>query len=88
MTPEEYLKNLGLDNIQIKHPKSGSDTDLIKLLSKYIELETKDFQDVSNIAIKYMNESHHPHCTMIVMHDRCEVLEGIKAHVTDEYIKD
>lgn len=47
-----------------------------------------DFATISKLMIKYINDNHHPHCTIIVTNTHAEILEGIKCVKTNDYIKD
>ena len=38
--------------------------------------------------IKYLNDHHHPHTTVIVTPISAEVLEGVLTHRTVEFVKD
>ena len=47
-----------------------------------------DFDNLAKAMIKYLNDNHHPHTTIIITPDSAEVLEGVKAIRTTEFIKD
>lgn len=42
----------------------------------------------SESLMKYLAENYHPHVTAIVTGNRCEIMEGIRSHHNDEFIKD
>lgn len=90
MTVEEFLKNLGIDNQPIDNKGSGSDWNLVDIIERFSQVseDSNTFEDVSRIVMKYMSNNHHPHTTLIARNDSCEVLEGIKALATNEYVKD
>lgn len=50
--------------------------------------EKIDFTMAAKAAIRYLNDYHHPHTTMIVTPRYAEVVEGIKVLPTDEFLKD
>jgi arsenate reductase-like glutaredoxin family protein len=50
--------------------------------------ESQEFEALARPLIKYLNENHHPHTTIIITPTNAEVLEGIKSFHTVEYIKD
>jgi len=54
-----------------------------------METETKDLLlEAAKPLIEYLNNNYHPHCKIIVECDSVEVVEGVKAFVTKEFIKD
>lgn len=38
--------------------------------------------------IKWLNENCHPHCKAVVTNRTIELMEGIAANLTDEYLRD
>jgi len=52
------------------------------------ELKYKEFEALSKPLIKYLNDNHHPHATIIIDTTHAELVEGIMVTETDEYIKD
>ncbi len=48
----------------------------------------KDFQQLTKPLIKWLNDNHHPHVTLIITPTSAELLEGILAFPTTEFIKD
>lgn len=138
LTPEEFLKNIMVDNQPlVKTYPAGSDWDLLRLLTKFLEFNMKyhsfcpsrnllrefwqrssdacplevseaeeqelafeqwikdkverqpDFEQATRPLIKWLNENHHPHMTIIVHSNGAELLEGQKTtgEITD-YIRD
>jgi hypothetical protein len=53
-----------------------------------IILKNNEFKSIAKPLIKYLNDHHHPHTTIIITHRDAEVLEGTIAFATDEYLKD
>ena len=47
-----------------------------------------EFEKVVRPLIKWLNDNCHPHITVIVDCGRAEILEGVTAFTTDDYIKD
>ena len=47
-----------------------------------------DLEKAARPLIKYLNENHHPHVTVIVKNDRAELFEGLKSVKVEDYIKD
>lgn len=47
-----------------------------------------NFEDAVKPAIKWLNENMHPHATIIITPTGAELVEGIKAFNTTEFIKD
>lgn len=92
----EHVKPLSL------HPETGEqcETDyndavaIVDTVLKGLGLERKgytgegNFEKVALPMIKYINENHHPHTTIIVTTDRAEVLEGVNAIVNSSYVPD
>ena len=65
----------------------------IMKLKKLIEKWNHEFQEceletVSRPLIKWLNDNCHPHIKVIVDTNRAELVEGIFAFRTDDYIKD
>lgn len=48
----------------------------------------KAFRDAAEPLVKYLNENHHPHVTVIVTPTRAELVEGIMSVPIEEHIKD
>lgn len=44
--------------------------------------------ELAKPLIKYLNDEYHPHCKIIIDTDSVELLEGVEASVTREFIKD
>ncbi len=50
--------------------------------------QRKEFEQVSRLLIKFLNNNCHPHVTVVVNTTRAELSEGICTFVTDAYLKD
>ena len=48
----------------------------------------EEFEKLAKLLIKYLNENHNPHTSIIITTDSAEILEGAKGFTTDEFIKD
>jgi len=58
-----------------------------RIAEKYVgEIDEGTFEQAVRPLIKYINDNYHLHVTVIVDSDHAEVLEGIKAFNTKEYI--
>lgn len=62
--------------------------DRIKFFNKDSEERFKKLKEASEPLIKYLNDNYHPHVTAIVTNNKCEIVEGLITHVTDEFILD
>lgn len=58
-----------------------------KLSIHYKDEKFGKIKEASEPLIKYLNENYHPHVTAIVTLNKCEIVEGLITHVTDEFIK-
>lgn len=47
-----------------------------------------EFEAVAKPLIKWLNDNHHPHTTIIITPDRAEIMEVILAFPTTDYIRD
>ncbi len=47
-----------------------------------------EFETVARPLIKWLNDNHHPMTTIIITPTSAEVLEGVMAFPTNDYIKD
>lgn len=47
-----------------------------------------EFENISNVLIKWLNENSNPHAKIIINTTGAELVEGICAFRTDDYIKD
>ena len=47
-----------------------------------------DFAEIVEPMIEWLNNNHHPHTTIIIDCDSAELVEGIRCHKTDKFIKD
>lgn len=50
--------------------------------------QRKEFERVSKVVIKYLNNYWHPHAKMIVTTTGSEVLSGELIMATEKYLKD
>ena len=57
-------------------------------MEKTIEQNRKKFQEAVEHVIKYLNEYHSPHTTVIITPVSAELLTGEISHHTEEYLKD
>ena len=54
----------------------------------YDSQKDKEFEQLSKMFIKYLNDNYHPHTKIIISTDSAEILEGVKAMQTSEFIRD
>lgn len=47
-----------------------------------------DFEVAVEQVMKYLADNHHPHTKVIIDSDSAELVEGIRTHRTDEFVKD
>lgn len=52
------------------------------------EEKRKIFEELSRPLIKFLNDNFPPHTTIIITTDHAEVMGGLAAFSTEEYIKD
>ena len=50
--------------------------------------QMKEFEALARPVIKYLNDNHHPHTTVIITPDSAEIMEGLAAFPIKDYIKD
>jgi hypothetical protein len=50
---------------------------------KYQELES-----LARPLMKYLAENHHPHTTIILNQNSCELVESLTKYLTDEFLVD
>lgn len=48
----------------------------------------EEFEKLARPLIKYLSENHHPHTKIIIDSVSAEMVEGITAFNTNEYLKD
>jgi len=48
----------------------------------------KEFEVLARPLIKFLNDNYHPHVTVIITPDSAELLEGVIAIQTKDYIRD
>lgn len=56
--------------------------------TKEIEEKNKEFRELCEPLVKYLNENHHPHTTIIINPTGWEILEWIRCCKILEFIKD
>jgi len=54
----------------------------------YVYSNEDEFRNIAETMIRYINENHHPHTTVIVTTDKAEIVEGVKTIITDKFIPD
>ncbi len=47
-----------------------------------------EFAELTRPMIKWLCENHHPHAQITITSTRAELLEGVQAFVTNDYVKD
>jgi hypothetical protein len=52
------------------------------------EQERKEFEAVTRPVIKWLNDNCHPHVQVVIEPTRAELLEGVVAYPTNDYIRD
>lgn len=52
------------------------------------QLDARPFEEIARIVIKWLNDNHHPHTSMLVTPTDAELFEGVKALQTTDYVKD
>jgi len=52
------------------------------------EEQVKAFESAAKPLMKYLAENHNPHTSIILTASECEILQGIKSIVTEEFTKD
>ena len=52
------------------------------------ETKFKEFEEVVKPIMKWLAENMHPHAKIIIETDRAELVEGVVATVTDEFVPD
>lgn len=50
--------------------------------------QREEFEKLARPLIKWLNDNSHPHTTIIITPTSAEVLEGVCAFPTNDYIKD
>jgi len=51
------------------------------------EKQFEEFKEVCKPLVKYLNENHHPHCTIIVTPTWAELVEWLKQCKIHEFVK-
>lgn len=57
-------------------------------LQYYLENYMSEFEELSKPLIKYLNDNYHPHASIIIDCMHAEVLEGLEAFITEEFLRD
>ena len=57
-------------------------------MEKIDKLDFTEFEKIVKPVMKWLAENYHPHVKIIIESGRAEMVEGIKAVVTDEFIQD
>jgi len=52
------------------------------------EQKRKEFEELSRPLIKWLNDNMHPHATIIIDTTHAELVEGVCAFTTEDYLKD
>ena len=48
----------------------------------------KEFKELTDKIIKFLNDNCHPHCKIIITTDSAELVEGIMCNFNDNFIKE
>lgn len=57
----------------------GNGISMYEFLESFKTEDKITFEQVSDMCIRYLNENHHPHHTIIITHTGAELLEGVKS---------
>lgn len=52
------------------------------------EEQRKEFEEKTRPVIEFLNNNCHPHTQVVISTDHSELLEGVCAYKTEDYIKD
>lgn len=52
------------------------------------EQQRREFEEVTRPVIKWLNDNCHPHVSVTVEPTRAELLEGVAAYPTNDYVRD
>jgi hypothetical protein len=55
---------------------------------KLTEQQCKEFESITRPVIKWLNDNCHPHVTAVIDPTRAELLEGVCAYPTNDYLRD
>jgi len=55
---------------------------------KELEKKMNEFKEAAKPLMKYLADNFHPHTSVIVDSTRAQLLEGVRAFKTEEFIKD
>ena len=47
----------------------------------------KEFKELTDKIIKFLNDNYHPHCKIIITTDSAELVEGIVCSFNNSFIK-
>ena len=47
----------------------------------------KEFKELTDKIIKFLNDNYHPHCKIIITTDSAELVEGIVCNFNNSFIK-
>lgn len=92
---QEFFKNAQCLILQLPEDTEGRAEWLKKFeglftLNSILPLKGKhvQFDVLAHAAIKHIADNYHPHTTLIVTSDSAQLLEGVRAINTNEYIPD
>jgi hypothetical protein len=66
----------------------ATEEQLMNDFNAWFDEKSRDFNFCADILIKYMAENHSPHSCCIVGNDYAEIVEGVKCHKNEKYVKD
>jgi len=86
------MKNL-LDEF-LNHKSDASNLEvsqqeqLQKDFQEWLDNRKPSFEESARPLMKYLGENHHPHTSVYITNNRAELLEGLEAFGTEDYILD
>lgn len=85
---KEYDTNIGLVKFDLTTNSFYKNNENVDFAVKYWFKNIDTFEDMAETTIMYLNKNHHPHTEIRITNNSAEILEGIKSHITNKYIKD
>jgi uncharacterized membrane protein affecting hemolysin expression len=83
-----YLGDIGIDGEDTGKCFKDKSQTVVDFDMGFQCFQEDNFEELAKPLIRYINKHHHPHARIIIATDNAEIVEGLKAFSTDEFILD
>ena len=88
MLKDNFITLLETIREAVKEKEPHEIVDIINNEIDSLNDNEEGFESYSRPLIQLLNKEHNPHCRIVITTNSAQIIEGIKAFSTNEFIKD